>query len=292
MNNSNEPVVLDLTQQLKADGFAVYEIKNEINIFRHYNRKNFYKICLITSSNTIHYAERSFETSDTILFFGNPRIPYSWKVTSPEFNGYCCLFTEEFLKGANRSESLQQSPLFKMGGTPVFNLDNEQGKFIYTIFQKMHAESETDYTFKTELIRNCIQLIIHEALKMRPSNDFSTNKNATERIATVFLDLLERQFPIENPEQPLQLKTAQDFAKALAVHVNYLDRAVKEITGKSTSAHISERIVREAKMLLQHTDWNIATIAYALGFVYPSYFNIHFKKLTGTSPKLLRAQKV
>jgi len=88
------------------------------------------------------------------------------------------------------------------------------------------------------------------------------------------------------------LRTAQDYAKNLNVHPNYLNRAVKEITGKPTTVHISERIISEAKALLQHTDWNIADIAYALGFEYPTYFNNFFKKLTGTNPKSLREQEV
>ena len=33
----------------------------------------------------------------------------------------------------------------------------------------MLAEQETDYAFKDELIRNYINLIIHEAVKMQPS---------------------------------------------------------------------------------------------------------------------------
>jgi AraC family transcriptional activator of pobA len=76
------------------------------------------------------------------------------------------------------------------------------------------------------------------------------------------------------------------------VHVNYLNRALKEVTGKPTTAHITERIISEAKALLQHTDWNIADIAYALGFEYPSYFNNYFKRVTGTNPKSFRAMEV
>ena len=98
----------------------------------------------------------------------------------------------------------------------------------------------------------------------------------------------ERQFP--HTEKPLQLKTEQDFASALSVHPNYLSRAVKEVTGKPTTTHITVRIVNEAKALLQHTNWNIADIAYALGFEYPTYFNNFFKKLTGTNPKTLQVE--
>jgi len=161
-----------------------------------------------------------------------------------------------------------------------------------TIFQKMIEEQKTDYAHKDDLIRNYIQLIIHEAMKLQPSENLDTNKNAASRITKVFLELLERQFPVESTDKPLQLKTAQDYAKSLNVHVNYLNRSVKETTGKPTTAHISERVASEAKALLQHTDWNVSDVAYALGFEYPSYFNNFFKRITGTNPKALRAQEV
>jgi AraC-like DNA-binding protein len=106
------------------------------------------------------------------------------------------------------------------------------------------------------------------------------------------MELLERQFPIESPNRPLSLKTAKDYAENLSVHVNYLNRSVKEVTGKTTTTHISERIVNEAKAILQHTKWSISEIAYALGFEYPTYFNNFFKKQTGASPSSVRLEKV
>lgn len=226
----------------------------------------------------------------TILFFGNPHIPYSWETISRTYKGYTVLFSEDFLKLSDRSESLQQSPFFKIGGTPVLKINEQQREFLNTIFQKMIEEQATDYTYKDDLIRNYINLIVHEALKLQPSENYDKHKNASSRITSVFLELLERQFPIESTDRPLQLKTAQDYAKSLAVHVNHLNRAVKETTGKSTTTHIAERIVTEAKALLQHTDLTIAEIAYALGFEYPTYFNNYFKRLTGTVPTALRAQ--
>ncbi|WP_230680376.1 helix-turn-helix domain-containing protein [Pontibacter rufus] len=192
----------------------------------------------------------------------------------------------------DRADSLQQSPLFKIGGTPILNITERQREFLNTLFQKMIEEQQNDYTYKDDLIRNYIHLIIHEALKLQPSENFDKQKNASSRITAVFLELLERQFPIESTDRPLQLKTAQKYADSLSLHVNYLNRAVKEVTGKPTTAHISERIITEAKALLQHTDWNIADIAYALGFEYPTYFNNYFKRLTGTNLKRLRAQEV
>jgi AraC family transcriptional activator of pobA len=291
MQNKNMRIVSEFNNELKLKGFNVFQIESDGNAVRIYNRKNFYKICLTTGKSIIHYADRSFETEGTILFFGNPHIPYSWETISSSYVGYTCLFSEEFLKLSDRSESLQQSPLFKIGGTPILHITVEQREFLNTIFKKMIEEQKTDYTFKDDLIRNYINLIIHEALKMQPSENYHKHKNASSRIASVFLELLERQFPVES-DHPLQLKTAQDYAKSLNLHVNYLNRAVKEVTGKPTTAHITERIVNEAKSLLQHTNWNIADIAYALGFEYPTYFNNFFKRMTGTNPTSFRTMEV
>jgi AraC family transcriptional regulator, transcriptional activator of pobA len=284
--------VSEFNNDLKLKGFNVFQIESDGAATRIYSRKDFYKICLTTGKSIIHYADRSFEAEGTVLFFGNPHIPYSWETLSTTYVGYTCLFSEEFLKTSDRSESLQQSPLFKIGGTPILRITEEQRAFLNTIFRKMIDEQQTDYAYKDDLIRNYINLIIHEALKLQPSENFDQHKNAASRITAVFLELLERQFPVESADRPLQLKTAQDFAKSLNVHVNYLNRAVKEVTGRPTTAHIAERIISEAKALLQHTDWNIADIAYALGFEYPTYFNNYFKRLTGTNPKSLRAQEV
>lgn len=280
------------TGELKLKGFKVYEIEPAINPVPSYSRRDFYKICLVTGNSLVHYADKSIEFNGTVLFFANPHVPYSSELLAADQHGYACLFTEDFLKGHERSESLQQSPLFKIGGTPVFSLDKTQGAFMETIFQKMLAEQGTDYLFKNDLIRNYLNLMLHEAMRMQPAENFVQHSNASARITSLFLDLLERQFPIESTERPLKIKTAQEFAQNLSIHVNHLNRSVKEVTGKPTTAHIAERITSEARALLQHTDWSISDIAYALGFEYPTYFNNYFKRMTGTIPRSQRAKTV
>lgn len=276
------------SMELKLRGFKVYEVDSSIGRPHRYVRRDFYKIVLSTGHLLIHYADRSLELQGTSLFFANPHVPYSVERLADLQTGYACVFTEEFLKPHDRSESLQQSPLFRIGGTPVFLLTDEQQRVIAPLFQKMLAEQDTEYAFKGELIRTYINLIIHETLKIQPPDGLAKPQNAAFRIASLFLELLERQFPIESPDKPLTLRTAQDYALRLSVHVNHLNRAVKEVTGRPTTAHIADRVISEAKALLQHTDWSIADIAYGLGYDYPTYFNNFFKKMTGASPKSFR----
>ena len=123
---------------------------------------------------------------------------------------------------------------------------------------------------------------------MQPSEAQVKSNNASSRIASLFFELLERQFPIYSPEHVLQLRTANDFAERLSIHVNHLNHAVKEVTGKTTSEHISGRIANEAIALLKHTEWNISEIGYCLGFEYPANFNLFFKRQTMAAPKSFR----
>ena len=102
------------------------------------------------------------------------------------------------------------------------------------------------------------------------------------------MELLERRFPIESTLQQVGLRSPLDFAGQLGVHVNHLNRALKETTGKTTSQLIAERVTQEARALLKHTDWNISEIAWCLGFEELSNFTNFFKKNAASSPGSFR----
>ena len=99
---------------------------------------------------------------------------------------------------------------------------------------------------------------------------------------------MERQFPIENIAQVIKLKAPVDFAKTLGVHINHLNKVLKETTGKSTIEIINGRIAEEAKILLKQTQWNVSEIAFTLGFDEVAHFSNFFKKQTHLSPLKFR----
>ena len=268
--------------------FTVFERKAFARKTMPYNRRDFYKISLALGTGKLHYAEKGILIDKPALIFSNPMIPYAWEAISEEQEGFFCLFTEGFLNAKDRGLALPDSPLFKIGTDPIFFVNDAQQEYITTIFQNMLREFNSDYVYKIDLLRNHVNLLLHEAMKMQPSVNYFEHHNASARIASLFLTLLQRQFPVDSPEYELKLRTAADYAKQLSVHVNHLNRAVKEVTGKTTTEHITGRIITEAKALLRHTDWNINEIAYSLGYEYPTYFNNFFKKQTGVAPSSLR----
>ena len=253
-----------------------------------YSRRDYYKISLIIGRGKLHYADKWIYVDRPALLFSNPVIPYSWEAEDDDQKGWFCLFTEQFLQNGNRLGNLQDSPLFKIGGTPVFFVEEEQQKILSDIYTKMMAEISSDYVHKYDMLRAYLYLMIHETIRMHPAESFEPYQNASQRVASLFMELLERQFPIDSPEAFLKLKTPNDYAQTLSIHVNSLNRSVKEITGKTTSQQSTARIIKEAHALLRHTDWNVAEIAYGLGFEEPAYFTNYFKKQTGTTPNAVR----
>ncbi len=98
MASNNVWQVSEFNNELKLKGFNVFQIEADGNATKTYSRKDFYKICLTAGKSKIHYADRSFEQEGSILFFGNPHIPYSWETISTTYIGYTILFLKIFSK--------------------------------------------------------------------------------------------------------------------------------------------------------------------------------------------------
>jgi len=255
-----------------------------------YSRRDYYKVTLIKGKGILEYADRAFIVEKPAVLFSTPKVPYRWIPSGGEQLGWFCIFNEAFAK--DQDELLVKLPMFQVRTDKLFYLDEKTENEVAFFFEKMMRENVENYQNKADLLRNCLHLIIHEVLKMQPAHQLRNENNASERICTMFLELLERQFPIDANYNVLRLKSAKDFAAQLAVHTNHLNRAVKEITGETTTVHISKRIILEANYMLRHSNWQISEIAFALGFEEPAYFNTFYKKNTGLTPKEARNQRV
>jgi AraC family transcriptional activator of pobA len=281
-------------------------LKNEIghfNVFQHepievgkvktlpYKRRDFFKIMLVVGDIDMIYADREIPIKKQALVFSNPQIPYNCLNLERIKEGSYCIFNQHFFhtSGVPQFGVLNQYSVFQSTGNHVFELTDEQVEQIKPIYQKMFAEIKSDYIHKYDVLRSLVFELIHFAMKMQPATSAEKQQiNASQRISTMFLELLERQFPIDENHTEIKLRTASDFADQLNVHVNHLNRAVKETSGKTTSNLIAERLLQEAKIMLKQSNWNVSEIAYSLGFQEVTHFNNFFKKHTEMSPMKFR----
>lgn len=251
-----------------------------------YRRRDFYKIMLVKGPARVHYADRVIEVKKQVLSFSNPLIPYKWEHLEKMTECTYMIFNQQFF---HQYAQFQHYELFQPNGAHIFELTDEQAVQVRKMLNKIETEFLSGYKYKFDSIRTQIMAMIHYGLKLEPGNVLDQQPiNASHRISMLFMELLERQFPIDDRYQSMRLRSASEFAERLNVHVNHLNRAVKEATEKTTSQLIAERIVQESKVLLRHSTMNVSEIAYALGFNEVTHFNNFFKKHLDLSPLKFR----
>lgn len=274
--------------------FNVFKIDEYISRLKsgdmRYDRRSYFKISLINGRNRAEYADKVIHIQNKALLFASPRIPYHYVPQDKEQSGYFCVFTDTFLSKDKSGVILDNLPLFQPGGYPIFDISDDDYKELEQLFKKIDAELSSDYAYKFDLIRAYVIELLHFGQKLNPVQPIENGKNAASRITDLFVELLERQFPINSPAQRLGLKTANDFAARLAVHANHLNKVLKETTGSTTTAIIHSRIFEESKILLNNTDWNVSEIAFSLGFEEVAHFSNFFKKYAKVPPLKFRSK--
>lgn len=251
-----------------------------------YGRKDYFNISLIIGQCKVCYGDKIVEIKKQALLFANPQIPYNWISLDNKASGFLCVFTPAFFYHFG---NLINYEVFLPDEVPVFELTDEKAIIYKEIFLKMFEEINSDYVHKYDALRNLVFDILHRTIKTHSlTNRINKQVNASQRISVSFLELLEGQFPIDDVRQRLRLRSPSDISNQLSIHVNHLNKAVKEITQKTTTEIIAERILQEAKILLKQTNWTVSDIAFALGFAEVTNFNNFFKKHIKLSPTKFR----
>jgi AraC-like DNA-binding protein len=256
------------------------------------SRRDYYKITLITAGSGIFtLGDRRYEVAAPAMIFTNPHEIKTWESTSHEQEGYNCLFTERlFEKQRHYREEVTRHPLFQPGAQAVVLLTAQQVAVLDSIFAQMMREYHNTAALKQEAMMIYLQLLLLEGKRIGLEAEGGHKPlNAAQLLAQRFTDLLEKQFPLETTQQQLGLRSAGEYAQELNVHPNHLNATIKQLTGRTVSEHIRQRILLEAKLLLLHTDWHIAEIAWCLGFEEPANFTHFFKTQTGQTPHIFRS---
>lgn len=255
-------------------------------ICKPYNIKGLFKISIHHGHNRVYYADKVVEFKKYAILFSRTNMVYRFEPLGPQYPGYLCVFTEEFFE---RFANIIDYPMFDLEVSPLLEITKEQMENFTKIFQQMEQEIALDFSYKYDVIRTMILQLIFDVLKQQPAPNLQMREsNSSLRIANHFKELLEGQFPIINPSHRILLRHPFEFAEAIGVHVNHLNRSLKQVSGKTTSQLIAGRIAKESKILLQDTAWNVVEIAWCLGFDDITHFIKFFKKNSNETPGAFR----
>lgn len=287
--STNREIPADLlASQGKGSHFNVFQRKNCMSTIP-FSRRDYFKISVAGGNAVLVTDKGEVAINRPAIFFNDPEIEFGWKNLSGKQDGYVCLFNDQYLNAELKKELRKLKQRFRNNIYSFLFLEPEQYdqfKYLFSLMEKEFAENSE---YKHDIIRGILKLIIYTTLKLQATQFPHQKTVKSDRLVNAFMGLLNNQFPIDSPKNSIRLKTPGDFALQLHTHVNHLNHNLKEHTGRSTSELIAEKLVSEAIDLLQNSDWNITEIGNCLGFSYPQYFNLFFKKHTGKSPRAFRS---
>jgi AraC-like DNA-binding protein len=272
--------------------FNVFQVEEAVESFicRPYNRPGYYKISLHQGYNKLSDASNSYEFEGSALIFSSADVVYGLEHRGKQQTCYFCVFTKDFF---DKFAGIGTYEVFTDASAAVLCLTEPQRREFISLFELMRQEIKGDFRLKYDLLRTLVMQLILKAVKLRPAPEPKRLlSNAGVRVTKRFIVLLEQQFPITSPTHQMALRHPTEFAQQLLLHVNYLNRALKINSGKTTSQLISERTIREAQELLSNTTWNIVEIAWCLGYEDVSHFIKSFKNYGGTTPSAFRKNLV
>lgn len=236
----------------------------------------YYRIIWIQDSSAIYCINNTIIRTGPTLYCICPGQPVTF-LSNASCNGFIIGFTDEFLNGhQDNNDAITSYRLFKSFKdnfvvTPgpsslsamndlmlIFLGENGLGDLLWTEITARHLK-----IFLLYLVQH---MISKQAENCNQYNNTLANK---------YLDLVEAQFTIK--------KSVRDYARALYVTPNHLNKIVKDETGFTARQHIQKKIISAAKREIYMSGISMKQVAHQLGFDDIAHFSKFFKKASGIS---------
>jgi AraC-like DNA-binding protein len=196
------------------------------------------------------------------------------------YSGFSLLFSAAFFPQENPFLS-QLSLLQHQNAYPILTLEGEEYMQMKSWILEIKSAWQSQTWDKWEWIRTHLSLILLKSQRLyqnQPSKTISTKNEVIQK----FMDLIEIHY--------LEHLLLKEYADKLCLSESHLNVLCKKECGMSASTLIQERVLQAAKRRLIYTEETVKEIAFDLNFNDVSYFIRFFKKHTGTSPNVYRAE--
>lgn len=243
------------------------------------HRHNYYTALLIKQAQGKHFIDfESYPLSDLQVYFITPGQVHQL-IEEQVSIGYSMVFSVEFLIQNNIPLSfIDDLNLFNnYNQNPPLDLNIQQFDKLAYYCNEMIACQDNTHKYKTAATGALLKLFLITCNQICTLPTYNPQQlEASNSILKKFKQLVESNY--------LTWHSTSDYARALNITPDHLNRTIKSLIGKTAKNYIQARITIAAKRLLYFSDLSSKEIAYQLGFSEPANFSAFFKKNTGLSP--------
>ncbi|WP_027420673.1 helix-turn-helix domain-containing protein [Crocinitomix catalasitica] len=269
----------------KRNGELAFRLERLENLsqFDHLQRKNYYSLILLNSSNyTLNVDVSSYELEGNQMICLSPYQPFM--ITSEEScSGWLLNFHPDFFcTYRHQNEVETEGVLFNnFHGLPHFKISKEV--LFFNLIDQISKEMDRDSIAQHEVLVAFLKVFLIEALRQK--KEFDANivpriSDGQSEILQNLVDAIEKKYS--------ELHSPSEYADILCVSPKTLAGVVKKYLNQTPSILISNRIIIEAKRELYLTSKPLKQIAANLGYDDEFYFSRFFKKKVGVSPDVYR----
>jgi len=257
----------------------------ETSIFR----SDTYSIILLTQGEAKYKIGLSeYHITDGSLYFQAPQHLRYYNRLS-EWEGFVIVFMNGFFeKHSALKELVTQFEGFKITSQVVVPLEKNVLEETEKIFQHLYDISYSESSFRFAKAKPLLELILLQSKELYSALYQKRKETKQNRIVKAFEHMVEQHLYDITQNRVEKVLGIAEIAKKINVNATYLGEVLKKATGKTPKEILSDRIILEARSLLNNTDMAISEIAYFLKFQDASNFTKFFKQKMGVSPSEFR----
>ncbi|MEI8271517.1 MAG: helix-turn-helix transcriptional regulator [Paludibacter sp.] len=248
------------------------------------HRHDYYSIVFIENGEGVHIVDfTEYKIEDHTIYFIQPGQMHQVIFTT-EPVGWVITFTEQFLISNSISEKMiNDIYLFNdYGQSPPLPIYERDLPVYKSLIEQMNFFSSSLESYTLEAVGSLLKLFL-----IQSNNHCSLHKSDNPQLLETSNYLL-RAFKQSLNKHYAKAHMVSDYADELSVTADYLNKTVKNITGKSAKEHIQAKLIIEAKRSLLFSNISGKELSYELGFEESAHFNNFFKKITGQTPTEFR----
>ena len=247
------------------------------------HRQDFYNLCFYTHGETRHMIDfESYEVRKNSLIYMARNQVHAFRLP-PGVEGYCILFTQQYLEKTYKR--LSKSIIFQFFAPGLFSpllqapADTSLIEYVELFYREFYNELQLN---KEDILGALFTVILTKAEQLRRRNFTPVMDDAGLQTFSRFTNLLETDFQ--------KSRNAEYYADKLLVSYKHLNSVCKELMNKTAKRFIDDYIILEARRRLAGGEISVNELAFELGFDEATNFVKFFKKHTGRPPGEARGE--